>query len=166
MILLGTLKAALKLDPDDTSEDEYLESVEAAAVAYLERATGRYFGRLEERTEYLTGTGAQEVWLAEPPAGDVTVTSDGTAVAADDFTVRGRRLRHASGWWGSPRWSTDLVVTYTAGYPAGLEPADIRHAVTKLASFWFEQRVPVDGEPDTIPADVQRVIDAHRRLVA
>lgn len=163
MITLALLKAAIKTaDPSDTSEDAYLTALEAAAVAALERWTGRYYGPVAARTEYLSGTGAQEIWLAETPTTAVTVTSDGTAVDAGDFELRGRRLRHDSAW-GSEYYPTDLVLTYSAGYAAGAEPADIRQAVLQLVTLWYEERLPLGEIPDEAPFSVRAIIDANRR---
>lgn len=149
MIELADLKLALRLDPDATTEDDYLEALEAAAVAHVERATGRYFGPVVERTEYLRGDGRQEIYLQEEPAATgaspavvIAVTSDGEDVSGDDYEVRGRILRHTSAW-GLALYPTDLVVIYDAGYEAGEEPADIRQAVTTLVAHWYEFRIPV-----------------------
>lgn len=149
MISVEDLRLALRLDPDDTDEDPFLEALEAAAVAYVERATGRYFGPPAPRTEYLAASGAQELYLADAPVAvspstDVVVvaTLDGAEVDEADYTIRGRVLRHSSawGWSGGPG---DLVVTYSAGYVAGEEPADIREAVVQLVGHWYENRIPV-----------------------
>lgn len=166
MIALPLLKLHIRhaLAEDDTTEDALLEEYEAAAVAFVERYTGRYFGEPVARTEYLVGTGAQEVWLSETPAGAVAVLSNDVAVDAGDFTVRGRRLRHAS-IWGAPWLPTDLAVTYTAGYAAGEEPADIRVAVMELVGKMYEYRTAVaEAVLSEVPMGVRETLNAWRRI--
>lgn len=137
MISLAELKEALKLGAD-TSEDGYLGRCEQAAVRYVEAVTGRYFGVPTARTEYFQTYGQPTIWLSETPTGAVTVTADGVAVDAADFSVRGRVLKHDSGWGHAS--GVEIAVTYTAGYAAGQEPADIRLAVIQLVGHWMENR--------------------------
>jgi hypothetical protein len=166
MVNLTELKAALKpADPTDTAEDQYLLQCEAAAVAYLERETGRSFASAT-RTEYFEGTGQRELWLAEEPVGTVTVTSDGVAVDAALFTVRGRRLRHGTGW-GAAWWAepADLVATYTGGYQEGAEPADARQVVILLVGAFMENREAVtDAALVEVPLGARDLIQGLRRL--
>jgi hypothetical protein len=165
MIDTETLKAHLRLDPDETIEDALLDEYEAAAVAYVERYTGRYFGPPAERVDYLEGTGAREMWLSEEPTGVVVVVSDEVEVEAEDFTVRGRRLRHASAW-GLSAYPTDVVATYSAGYAAGEEPADIRVAVMELVGKMYKYRTPIvtDAVSAEIPHGVRDTLNRWRRI--
>ncbi|MDB4952078.1 MAG: hypothetical protein JWM27_4727 [Gemmatimonadetes bacterium] len=178
MIDLDTLKLALRLDAADTTEDALLTQYEAAAVAFCERVTGRYFGPPAEVTEYLEGTGGRELWLADAPVDGevVTVSVDGTELAAEDFEVRGRRLRlaYASSpslglYWCAPNGaSVDVAVTYTRGYAPGDEPADARQAVLLLVGHWYETRVPVaigTVAPD-VKLTVNDLLGSLRRMTA
>jgi hypothetical protein len=140
------------------ADADLIVAYEAAAVQHVQRLTGRYFGPPAERTEYVAGEGQRELILVNDiaPEGTVAVVMDGTAVPAEDFEIRGRRLRHVSGW-GHPGYAAaDLVVTYTAGYavtqPADdyddpiadvAAPDDVRQAVRLLVAHWYEFRIPV-----------------------
>lgn len=171
MIGLAELKLAIRhaLDPDDDTEDAYLEQLEAAAVEAAQRWTGRDFGDASERTEYLPGAGTGELWLAEEPTGPVVVTeaayAGGGATAVEDFVLRGRRLVRTSGgvWW----IGCEYAATYTAGYAAGEEPADIRLAVCQLVGHWYENREPVMAGASVaeIPLTVRDLLAPWRRLV-
>lgn len=136
MIPVPELRDYLRLDH---LEDDYLlEQVERAAVAYVERETGRYFGPREEGTEHLAGTGTSALWLADEPAGPVEVVNsyDWPVV---DFTVHGRRLHRVAGW----ATTSCYAVTYERGYEEGEEPADVRLAVMQLVALMYEYRSPV-----------------------
>lgn len=171
MIALAMLRAHLKDPP--AAENGLVRAYERAAVAYIERRTGRYFGAPVAQTEYLRGVGQREIWLAEVPIGPVALEADGTAVDAADFTVRGRRLRHVA-TWGSAAYPVDIVATYTAGYTTSgtgeevdiAAPDDIREAVLELVTLHYEQRLPVaiGTVAAKIPHRVEEIIQAHRRV--
>lgn len=167
MIPLRTLKGALRLDPDSTAEDEHLELLEAAAVAYVEDETGRYYRAPAERTERVEANGQRSLWLTSDPVGDVAVTLDGAAVDAADFEVFGRELRHAN-YWGRSIAPVVAEVTYTAGYEPQEAPADIRFAVVQLVTHWYENRLPVAfaAAPQEIPMAAAQILRNHRRAVA
>lgn len=175
MIELADLREALKIDEDDTSQDDYVTALEAAAVAYVERVTDRYFGPPAARTEYLSAMGGREVWLRETPvavapATDpvITVLLDDVEVDAADFAVRERRLRHTSGW-GTAYTESDLVVTYAAGYVAGGEPEDIRKAVTEIVGLWYYKRIPIADAAAggaEVPHMASAILRTWKRVVA
>lgn len=173
MIALSVLRAHLHEPP--TADNALIRQYEQAAVARMERETGRYFGAPVARTEYREATGQREIWLAETPTGTVSVTSDGTVVPAADFTLRERRLRHTSRW-GAPWTPADLVVSYEAGYTASgtaeeasvAAPDDIREAVLDLVTLYYVERIPVSATAGVteMPHRVQAVINSWRRIVA
>lgn len=172
MIPLADLRTALK--QPDSAEDGYIRQLEQAAVAFCERETGRYFGPAATRVEYFEVTGQRSVWLTDTPNGAVTATMDGAAVAAVDYELRGRELRHASAW-GSHWYGADLRAEYTAGgvvTPGDSDewtaPADIRRAVLELTALAFEQRIPValGTVAPLVPLGVQRTLAHHRRYGA
>lgn len=149
MVPLAQLKAALRIEPDQTADDAELVRLEAAAVAYCERRTGRHFGEPEQLTEVIEGCGGRDLWLTNEPRTVASVAIIGTpggasrqAIPAEFYTVRGRRLVGAGGW-GSASWPHDIEVQYEAGFPDGEAPADLQQAVTQLVALWFELGLPV-----------------------
>lgn len=173
MIALATLRAHLK-EPD-ASENGLIRAYEQAAVQYVEKETGRYFGAPAPRTDYRTGAGQQEIWLSEVPTGVVTVTRDGAAVDAAEFSTRERRLRHTSAW-GTAAYPVDLVIAYEAGYTesgAGEEvdiaaPADIRAAVLELVARMHGYRSPIVTGTIVaqLPHGVRETLNHWRRWTA
>lgn len=167
MIAIADLRNALRVE-DDTpaAENDLIRDYERAAVAFVERDTGRYFGPAVERTDYFTAYGQPVLWLENTPAGAVTVTSDGTAVDAADFETRGRRIVREGGW-GDYRRPVEIAATYTAGGtvpdPVGAPdvweaPADIRNAVRMLTGHWYENRIPV--ATGTVAPEIKLTVDA------
>lgn len=166
MIALPDLLHALKVEDDaPLAEHNLVQEYERAAVAYCERATGRYFGPEAARTEYFDGHGQREIWLANAPkAGTVAVTSDEVAVAVADYAIRGRVLRHDTAW-GGYQYPTEVAVTYTAGYPPDAvdadiwaAPADVQQAVRMLTGHWYENRIPV--ALGTVAPEIKLTVDA------
>jgi hypothetical protein len=119
-----------------------------AAVAYVERYTGRYFGAVAEIVETLDGSGADVLWLRETPAATPAILVESRAsdtwetVDLDDhpYETDGRQLYLSGGWTYGRR---NVRVTYTAGYAAGEEPADIRQVVMELVAKMYQFRTPV-----------------------
>jgi hypothetical protein len=163
VIPVSDLKTALRIDTlEDAYAEEaqvaYLEDLEAAAVAWIERRTGRYFGPPLEDAEYvLPGSAAGTLRLPERAAEITSVASrsylggEETVIGEDDddgWLLRLRAggshgteiLRRGGVFWDS---ALEYVVTATVGYEPSEEPPDIRQAVTYLVSHWWEHRVPV-----------------------
>lgn len=147
MIDLATLKGWLGIPAEDTAHDALLTDLEAMAVEWVERQTGRYFGPPEETVEILRGTGAPRLWLAEPPvsvAEVVEVIHPGgteTVIDPDGYEIRtggneGWLVRRGGVWWPGYEYR----VRYTRGYPAGQEPADIRQLVLDLVALRWSLR--------------------------
>lgn len=174
MIPLEVLKLHIRTaDPDATIEDGVLQQYEEAAVAYVERATGRYFGPPAERVEILDPSGADVLWLAEAPIADPaegreTVVAERRGAEWTDldaeetpYELDGRQLYREGGW---ARGRRSVRVTYWAGYSAGNEPADIRQAVLELAALYYEERLPVGEMTAEVPHGVREIINRHRRI--
>jgi hypothetical protein len=171
MISLSDLKLALRIDEDDTSQDAYMEDLEVAAVASVERYTGRYFGPPVEDAEIVVqgdgsgalmlGNGASEVTGVASRAyagGDLTEietgAADGWSLRLDPGATHGVRLvRHGGGGWPM---GGEFVVTATIGYAAGDEPADVRQSVIDIVAEAFENRVRSRDVEAAIP---QRALD-------
>lgn len=175
MISLADLKLAIRAKTG-SAEDDYLTALEAAAVAYLERETHRYFGAAANATEWHRGMGTSTLFLREAPSAIPTTVTERvdpgdqdpttvTASASDGYTLRGRRLIRKDGVWVR---GYEYEVTYARGYASGAEPADVRQAVTQLVALAYEQRLPlvVGTVAFPVPHSVQRVIDTWRRQLA
>ena len=154
MIPLHVVAQYLRVE--DASQADLIEELERAAVAFMERETGRYFGPPETVTETFSGVTGQRLMLRYMPTGTVTVQeSSGSGwVAVTDFVVEGRFLVHAVAW--SPY--VDVRVTYQRGYAEGREPADIRPFILQLVQHYY------DGTP--LPEGFRRNLFHLRRLSA
>lgn len=136
MLRVSDLREHLRLprtqDPDGR-EDDYLLGLRNAAVAYLERATNRYLGPLQEVTQLLGGTGAGSLWLPDALAVEAAApypealteyltagadASEITAASTDGFIIvrPDRLVRKNGGLWTA---GVFYEVTYTRGYEVG-----------------------------------------------
>lgn len=177
MISSDLLKLALK--PATNAEMEYILALEAAAVAYIERQTGRYYGPERAHTEVVTGTGGTRLFLEGPVLSDVYDVAQITSVNEalypgseqteivgnedDGFVVRTDVLyRKGGGIWLR---GYEYEVVYQQGYAEGQEPADIRQAVVQLVTHWFTIRLPValGTVAPEVPHNVSAIIAANRR---
>ena len=66
MIEIGALKDWLG-NPDEEGVTELLTTLETMAVELVEDETGRFFGAVETRTEFLIGDDTRDLHLAENP---------------------------------------------------------------------------------------------------
>ena len=158
MIPLHVVAQYLRVE--DASQADLIEELERAAVAFMERETGRYFGPPQTVTETFSGIAGRRLLLRDKPTGAVTVTENGVATTA--FTADGRVLLHTVTW--SPY--VDIRVTYQRGYAEGKEPGDIRGAVMQMVAHLYENRLPVamGTIAGDVPLTVRDVIRNHRRL--
>lgn len=157
MIGLDELTEHLEVEPD-TEDIEMLVVLEKAAVAVVERITGRYFGPRAARTDYLSGNGMRVLRLDEipiievgPPAVTLTVERETSfnvweTVDAADYSVRENELVHRTCW---TRGRKNYRVNYTAGYEAGSEPEQIRVAVKRQVARTYRQRGNEDVKSET-----------------
>lgn len=166
MISVASLKAHLRVT--HTADDVYIAELEEAAVGFVERWTGDFYGPEEEVTEIVPGTGLRALWLAQAPAGSpVVVTIDETSypgatataiadVDDDGFEVRSRKLvRKGGGGWVR---GYEYEVTYTRGYAEGAQPEPVRHAVKMLVAHWYHSRTPVAAA--TVAANVPLTVSS------
>jgi hypothetical protein len=174
MLALSALLDHLRLEAPSEPDVRAIVRYEAAAVAFCERRTGRYFGPVVQRTERFWPDGSGPVLLADTPAdGPVTVTWGGVAYTAETWVLQGRVLSLRGGAWIAP-WGVvagELVVDYPAGFavlaaadPENGEPIadvaapeDVRQAVALLVAHWFEQRIPV--AVGTVAPDVSLTVN-------
>lgn len=148
--MIGIPELRRHLNPADSgAEDAYAAELEAAAVALVERLTGRYFGPVRTTTEFVIGTGSRVLRVDGPI---VTVgyepivvvnerlysgddPAEITAGADDGFVVRDDALYRKGGrvWF----CGYEYEITYQQGYAEGTEPADIRLAVMQIVGLWY-----------------------------
>lgn len=176
MIGLAALKAALQIPEGYTEHDEYLAGLERAAIAYVQRKTGWYWGSAEDVTVHLRGMGSPDLWLPDhasdvgevvqwsPYGVDQTIDASEYALRLEPGSTHGIRLVRRSGIWHP---GVEYAVTYTRGYAEGAEPEDIRQAVTALVALWYEQRLPVSlgMAAAPVPDHVAAILAAHRRVM-
>jgi hypothetical protein len=160
---------------EHTEDDPYIEALEAGAVRAIEQWTDRHFGPVVEFEDIFSGGGPHHLtyYLREAPTDapsppsvvvDLRTNTVYEEVDSDDYELEGRALHNLSGGW--QRGFRNYRVTYDAGYAAGQEPADIRHAVKLLVAHWYERRLPV---PETVvsqqqlPLSIREVLAPYRR---
>src|SRR5690606_9493970 len=175
VIDLTDLKAALNVPDGFTAHDDYLTALERAAVGYVQRKTGWYWGPEQEVEVVLSGSGTRDLWLPDHASAvsrvvewsvygvDIELPAESYALRLEPGSTHGLRLsRRDGGLW---LLGYEYAVTYTRGYAAGEEPADIRQAVTGLVAHWFEHRLPVASDLAAQPAPdhVAAIIAAHRK---
>jgi uncharacterized phiE125 gp8 family phage protein len=157
-------------------EIEKLRSLEKAAIAHLQKRTGRYFGPVDEVTEYVQWRG-WPMQLANEPVGDLTSFKswDGSAfsdVDTSSYYVQGQYI-----YWNTTNWSPlTMPSRYEVVYNAGFEtlddpnetdaPDDIKQAVLLLVGHWNENReaVVVDGGSTPLDFAVDALISPHERV--
>lgn len=144
MFTAEELRVRCGLDANDASHDATLTAMEAAAVAVVQRETGRNFGPVANLAETFDGGGVS-LWLASDPNPADAVTgvdrwnredAAWEAQEGTDYRVIGRQVIRADGaaW---ERGYTLWRVRYPAGYQAGEEPPDIREAVIAMVKASF-----------------------------
>lgn len=140
MIALADLKTLLGVT--GTSEDASLTLLEAGAVLFVQRYTGRYFGPVTELVEYPQASEGI-LWLRAEPRLDEygepeslvidrrsSIGGDWEAVEETEYELDGREV-HMSYWYW-PRGPRFVRVEYSAGYADDEVPADIKLAVVAL----------------------------------
>lgn len=188
MISVTDLKTALRIDTlEDAYEEEAqaarLEDLEAAAVATVERWTGRYFGTPEQDPTpvALAGSGSSVLWLPDF-ASEVSAVSSRAYQGADETeiltdaddgwalrllpgrTYGNQLVRSGGGGWDA---GLEYVVAAAFGYEPGEEPPDIRQAVTMLVAHWWENGVPTaQAQVNEVPFTLRSMLAAWKRWTA
>lgn len=156
MISVATLQAALPAAADaDTVE---LGNMIERARVFIEKTTRRYFGPIQEHTEYVYGNGTRVLRLKEQvviadedyPEDSVTVNErpyPGDAeTAIDDFVIRLQEEDNVSQLvrTGGSVWTAgyEYAVTYERGYGVDNGPPDIAQLIIDL----IEPRLGAVGE--------------------
>ena len=176
MIDLPVLKAALNIPEGYTEHDDYLVALEAAAVSYVQRRTGWYWGPEQEVEITLCGSGTRDLWLPDHASEvsrvvewsvygvDNELPAESYALRLEPGSTHGLRLSRRDGELWLPGY--EYAVTYTRGYEAGTEPEDIRQAVIGLVALWFEVRLPIvmaGMSSAPVPDHVAAILAARRK---
>jgi Phage gp6-like head-tail connector protein len=188
---LDTLKARLKIDLADTTDDAQLTRFLKHVSTRFERECNRKFDRLEDATDEFPAN-ASDLVVARYPLESVSTfelktseTAGWTALENVDYLLRPGGVIRLRGILGSE--SQLLRVTYTGGYvlPADTAtpeqtplPDDLEQACVEQAAFWYQRRdqlgiVNFSGEGGTLKLNekadllpqVQSVLRKYTRIV-
>ncbi len=178
------VRLSLGMRADDTEHDDLIESLEARALAKLQRLTGRQLYPEAEITEIIDGADSNTLFLQNPPNAVTSVRyrfATGwadpwgflTADLGTDVVVNGRGLYFTTGaYW--PKGQQNIEVVYTAGYTAETFPADLYAVLLEMVSEMFRSRplaVPAtafQGSPEFpvwrgLSADSRAIVSGYRR---
>jgi len=151
LLSLADVKARLNIT--DTTNDEELRRIAAAATARLAAETHRTLASVTQTaTVDMTGLGRTIVTLPKPCWLSITsVTDDGASVDADDWRLdeTGQTLTRRNG----ATWMGEVTVTGRAGV-TGDDLAIAQQAALELtAHLWETQRVPMgrNSAPGPVP---------------
>ena len=157
IVTVAEVKTHLNIPSSDTSSDAELAGFISAATPVIEHVTGPVVARAV--VEKYDG-GYEALVLRQPPVISITsVTEDGTAVAASDYTLSDAGvLYRKSGVWLCGR--STVQVTYQAG--RSTVPASIALAAKELIRInWRPQQggnySPVDGGSSDVGAGEPRL---------
>jgi hypothetical protein len=173
MISTQDLQDWMKAEDEDAP---VLRQLEEAAVAAVQKITGRYYGVTTNITETINFRGFPLQLSNDPVGGVITLLEqwDGTAwstVAAADYYAWNSFVFSNGGAWDQVSL-TRFRVTYPAGYtvnPLDADvwpaPADIQQAVKLLVGHWFENResVVVGTSGFEVPQSVQMLLSSNTR---
>lgn len=154
--MISTDEMLLRLGDDHADTDtDLLEKLIEGAHTYVETQTRRSFRGIETFSEVLEGRGTTRLFLHSPFASGVYETlmvwefSEPGATpteivegASDGFEVReskyGTHLIRLGGYVWTDGY--EYEITYTRGYVAGEEPADIRDLIAALVAHKLQIR--------------------------
>lgn len=153
---LTTAEAKTHLVVDHSDDDTYIDTLVAAARAYVEQYTGRQLVTATWTMDLERFPGDDFIQLPFPPLQSVTsvkyydLSNSQQTLAASKYVVADStpgRLRLVSGEaWPQvyPDRAQAVEVIFVAGYgAASAVPADIKHAIKMLVGHWYENRETV-----------------------
>jgi uncharacterized phiE125 gp8 family phage protein len=170
---LEAVKAYLKIDASDTTDDTLLEDLINAASNAIENYCKRRFKEQIYTDEEYDGNGIKYLQLKQYPVISVdSVTVDDTVLTTDEYKVRksnGTLIRVGSVW---PKGDINVLVTYTAGYsqiPYDLELA-CKHLVMSyfkadVASFSTTFQEGFVFRPEALPAQVKALVAPYKKVM-
>jgi hypothetical protein len=158
MISLDELRIAL--DIDSSVDEDILEKLEAAAVAFVERETGWHFVGVDDVVEVVTGDGSDRLrlrgmvttapatvseaaYVGATPTTITATASDGYELRTKGVPVNRIYLVRKQGYvWHD---GYEYTVTADRGYTAGAEPTEIRELVRDLVLLKWNERDAAGG---------------------
>jgi hypothetical protein len=156
-LITQTWKLTMDRFPTVAADDDWWDGVREIAISELQQTVP---------------------WIELPTGPLISVTSFNTFNQADAatlftnyYTDTSRRpgrvsLRSGAVWPTPTRGVNGIEIIYVAGFgPAAANvPADIRIAISQIASHWFENRELMTFEVSArdVPVSAQRVIDQRR----
>lgn len=176
-VTLADVRLHVRADPNDTSEDGYLQGLIDAAVAMVD-------GQGSLGRAMITQTWAQYVsqapgWvrLTMTPFQALTAVQyyDDAGILQDavlaDFEawLDGDHVRvkpkEDQEWPAADTRPDAIKITYTAGFgdAATDVPPDLRHALLMMVGHWYKHREAVSDVPlSAVPMAVESLIGGHR----
>jgi uncharacterized phiE125 gp8 family phage protein len=175
-ISLAEIKAHLRIDADDATEDLLLDAYLGAATRWAEHYNGRKFitqtcvDVFDKFPSVIRPQGAPLIAvtsLSYIDSGGQTQTLSATQYAVDAVTEPGRIVPAYGTAWPATRDELNAVtLTYTAGYGADgtSVPEHVRNAILLLAGDLYENREDlIEGHiVATIPTGVRALLGIDR----
>lgn len=145
LVTISEVKDFLKLDPNQTLEDNMLQHLINAATAEMERDHDRVLEYTTGRVEIHSGGANTFLFLKAFPIQEITeVKVDGVVIT--DYEVNKER-GILKGFW--PCGTDNIQVTYSGGFwtdttppPSGVQmlPADLKHECLERVAYLYENR--------------------------
>lgn len=170
---LANVKAYLKIDQSQTSDDATLLSLIAACSEAIENHCERKFGQQTFTNEEYNGTGSKYILLRQFPIKSITsVSVDGVLIESNEYKVNklnGTLIRVSSIW---PKGDINVTVTYESGFleiPAPVELA-CKHYVksffqSDVASFSTTFSEGFVFRADALPAQVKSLVAPYKKVM-
>lgn len=174
--LLKVIKEHLRLDPDDTSEDDYLTMVFEAVYDYAEKYTRLTFINTVFET-YRDNFSACCFLLRRSPFVSITdikyydISNNSVTLSSDNYYVADDNPYAAIYRAYRKEWPTDvlfkrnsIIITFTAGYGPDYTgiPKDLLIAMLNHAAKFYESRGDCDGCGSSLPDASRRVYDIYK----
>lgn len=147
LVPLTTLKSYLKIDQDDTSEDDTIQIIRDSVENLIEQETGQFFGPSGDYIETRDGTGYHDIWTFRPiTTVNVITIKMGLAETPSwllpmnivtDLRYRPGHRRISSIFYEFPIGKDNIVIDYTAA--ANAPPLAV-HAVLEACAIGYQQR--------------------------
>lgn len=175
-ITLADVRAHLRADPNDTSEDDYINSLMAAAVAFVD-GDGMLGRAMITQTwaEYVSqspgwvrlGMGpfialVSVQYYDDAGALQTATLGDFETRLQDDFVIC--KPKENREWPTADVRADAIKITYTAGFGAAADvPAGIKHALMLIVAHWYQNReAATEAGMHNLPMAVDALIGNER----
>jgi len=185
VVTLAEIKLQLRLDSDDTSEDDLLNMYIDAATEKFEKETRRslltktYTYTLDNFPDTTYNNPYAEIELPYSPATAITSIYykdyDGTSTlySSSYYTLNTgtepSTVSPATSWPTVGDYSGAVTITYTAGYgPSATNISDLaKHAIILLVGHWYENREASTGlRLNEVPMGYDALVTNYKRWEA